>query len=585
MEGSLIGGNIIRHAIRKPAKRMLFSTLTKEDLVEAFSNLHPLDLPQIEAGEARHVLDWYWGINTSRALMSAIKKAGIFRIMSIGRVQGPALAILAQREIEIKKFVPEPYWVLSAILRGVEFGCTAGNIFEEKKATALKAKADAGALSKALTTSVEEKTFKQPAPFPFDLTSLEIEAYRAFGFKPSLTLSLAQTLYEDALISYPRTSSQKLPSKLNLKKIISELGQIPAFFALAKKLLDSASTVPSEGKKEDAAHPAIHPTGLKPSALTQQQAKLYDLIAHRFLPCFAPPATRASVQVKAMIGEVEFSASGTRTTEKGWFEFYEKYLQLDEVVLPAFSRGERVDVDMLALEKKMTKPPKRYSEASLVKKLEDENLGTKATRSEVIETLYKRGYVSGKNIEVSALGMAVFDALSHHAGEILSEQLTRKFEDEMEDIQAGKTTKEAVISEGREALTKILEKFRAKDGAIGGELVDALKQTQKEESVLGPCPLCAKEGRSGQLQIRRSKYGLFVGCGAYPACRNIYPLPKQALIKSENKACPECGPRIVAAIRGGRKPFSMCVDPKCKTKENWGNGNGLKNGQRTPPPG
>lgn len=573
VEGSLIGGNVIRHLVKKPAKRMLFSTLTKEDLAEAFDNMHPLDTPQIEAGEARHILDWYWGINTSRALMAAMRKAGAFRIMSIGRVQGPALAILARRELEISKFIPTPYWNISAILKGAEFACTAGNITDEQKATDLKKQVDEAAPAGALVTAVEEKEFKQNPPTPFDLTTLELEAYRAYGFKPSLTLQLAQNLYEDAAISYPRTSSQKLSEKLNLKKIISDLSRNMEYTALCRKLEAKGNFKPNEGEKDDPAHPAIHPTGQKPMDLGPQQAKLYDLIVRRFLACFGEPAKRARMSVKAKIGEVDFSASGSRTIEKNWMEFYEKFVDLEEVTLPKFDSGERVKVDKHDLEKKMTKPPKRYTEASLVKKLEDDDLGTKATRSEIIETLFRRGYCSGKSIEVSALGLSVYETLTKNVDEILSEQLTRQFEKEMDDIQSGKETKERVVAEGREMLTKILAKFREKEAAIGGELLGALRQTQRDESLLGPCPVCAKEGRNGQLQIRRSKYGQFVGCGAYPNCRNLYPLPKDGLIKPAGKICPECNTPIITVIRKGKKPYSMCVDPKCKTKESWGKSN------------
>ena len=569
IEGSLIGGNIIRHMIKKPARRMLFSTLTKEDLVAAYEDLKPLDNPQIEAGEARHILDWFWGINTSRALMAAMRRAGAFRIMSIGRVQGPALAILAQKEIEISKFVPTAYWNIDAFLKGAEFSCDEGNIEDENKAKEIYDKVSKGAPAGALITKVEEKQFTANPPTPFDLTSLELEAYRAFGFKPSLTLQIAQTLYEDALISYPRTSSQKLSEKLNLKKIISDIGKNPAYSDSASQLMVKGNFKPNEGTKDDPAHPAIHPTGLLARSLNAQQAKLYDLIVRRFLACFAPAAKRARMSVKADIGTVGFSASGTRTVEKNWIEIYGKYADFDEVTLPKFDNGERVKVDKHAMEKKMTKPPKRYTEASLVKKLEDDDLGTKATRSEIIETLFRRGYCSGKSIEVSALGLSVYEALTKHVDDILSEQLTRQFEKEMEEIQEGKTTKDKVVAEGKEMLIKILNKFRTAEEAIGKELLGALRQTQRDESILGPCPLCAKEGRTGQLQIRRSQYGQFVGCGAYPNCRNIYPLPKDGLIKPMGKTCPECGTPIIKVIRKGKKPFEMCVDPKCKTKASW----------------
>ncbi len=570
IEGSLIGGNIIRFGCKgKDGKRMLFSTLTKEDLVAAYESLSALDTPQINAGEARHMLDWYWGINASRALMQAIRSAGAFRIMSIGRVQGPALSILAHREKEISAFVSTPYWEISAQIKGAEFKHTKDRFLDEKEANT--AYADAKSASGAVVRKVAKTKYKQSPPTPFDLTTLQIEAYSVFGIEPSRTLVIAQSLYEAALISYPRTSSQKLPAKLGLKKIISELSKNPAYAKLAGELLAANRIVPREGDKEDAAHPSVHPTGMIATGLRAEEQKLYDLIAKRFLSCFAPEALLERVRVDADVSRQPFFANGSSTVDEGWFAFYRPYVKFEEQVLPGFAEGERCNVERVDLEKKMTQPPKRYTSASLIKKLESENLGTKATRAEIIETLRKRGYVSGKSFEVSALGMAVFETLHKNVSEILSEQLTRQFEEEMDGIQSGAFSEEKVLEEGRGALLKILEHFKKNELALGKELSGALKETRREQSVLGPCRLCSQEGREGgQLVIRKSRFGFFVGCAKYPECKAVFPLPKNALIEPLGTVCEKCGTPQVKVIRKERRPFSMCVDPNCPTKADWG---------------
>jgi len=296
VEGSLIGGNILRFAGKgKPAKRMLFSTLTAEDLQAAYENISPLDTPQIDAGEARHVLDWYWGINCSRALMQAIRSAGIFKILSVGRVQGPTLKILAKRELEIAEFKSEPFWQLFAFLKKAKFTHEKDRFFSEAEADA--AYADAKSAKEAVVESAEKKKHDLLPPVPFDLTSLQVEAYRLFKYAPTQTLAIAQDLYEEALISYPRTSSQKLSAKLGLEKIISKLANQEQYLAFCRQLQQQKRFVPREGLKEDKAHPAIHPTGLAPGKLSAQQQKVYDLVVRRFLAVFGQPAKRESNKI------------------------------------------------------------------------------------------------------------------------------------------------------------------------------------------------------------------------------------------------------------------------------------------------
>lgn len=563
IEGALIGWNIIRFlAHGKKSSRMKFSTLTPDELRDAFEHRSHLDLNNAHAGEARHFLDWLWGINTSRALMSAIKSAGAFRVMSIGRVQGPALAVLAKREKEIAAFVAEPYWQLFAYYNSCEFTHVPDKFWKEVEAD----KALANSSKTGMVKSVVERKVKVLPPPPFDLTSLQMEAYKCFGFTPTITLELAQHLYEAAVISYPRTSSQKLPERLNLKKIIAALAKNPNYQENAQELLNENRVKPREGEKDDPAHPAIHPTGHVPAKLSPTQAKLYDLIVKRFLSCFAPEAKRIRLDVILQLGNEDYGANGATTIEKGWMEYYEPYTSLEDVELPLLKQGDAITVDEIKKVQKETQPPKRFSQASLVKKLETENLGTKATRASIIQTLYDRNYITDKRIQVTPLGMSVYKELEAHVPEIMSEQLTRHIEEEMEGIEKGTQTKDKVVGEGKEMLIKILGQFKEREEKIGKGLYAALKTTQREASVLGKCPACKEK----DLVIRKSKYGLFVGCSGYPNCRQLYPLPKMALIKPLGKICEKCNTPMITVIRKAKRPFNMCLDTKCETKKNWG---------------
>jgi DNA topoisomerase-1 len=563
IEGSLIGYNVFRFAYgKKAAARMKFSALTTEDLREAYAERGELDYNNAYAGEARHILDWYYGINLSRALMAAIKSANRFRVMSIGRVQGPALNILAQLEIQIKNFVPTPYWEVTVQIKGIEFMHSEGRFEDEELASAAldKTKKD-GAIE-----SVEKKEQTILPNPPFDLTSLQVEAYRVFGFAPARTLELAQTLYESSLISYPRTSSQKLSSKLNLPGIVKKLSENSAYSKSANEILSNKWFKPFEGKKEDPAHPAIHPTGQSPGKLEEQERKLYDLIVKRFLALFAPSAKKERTAVLVNSNGENYQASGVITTEKGWIDFYGEYYKTEDKELPEFSKGEKVPVEKKKKTKKETKPPRRYTDASIISELEDRHLGTKATRSTIIETLHKRGYMTGKSIQVSDFGLEVVKILGKYAPEILDENMTRKLEDDMESIQDGKMDKDEVVHEGKEILIQILDKFKKNENKIGTELLGSLETTEKMQSQVGVCDKCG-----AQLRIIKMRMGKqFIGCGGYPNCRNAYPLPTGAWVTPTGKPCGTCGKPTVIVKMKGRNVFQMCVDPKCPTKADWG---------------
>lgn len=566
LEGSLIGWNIARFLAKgKPVERMKFSYLTRAALEKAFHGAEKLDLNNSLAGEARHKLDWIYGINLSRALMSALKTSGTFRIMSIGRVQGPALSIIASREQEISVFKPETYWQVYAFK---EFEGGKAEFVHEKEKFWNKKEADkafAGSSKKGIVEKVSRKKVKQTPPVPYDLTTLQVDAYRNFGYQPARTLKIAQSLYEGALISYPRTSSQKLPAELGLDNVIRALAEIPDYAKLARKLIDAKRFTPNEGKKEDQAHPAVFPTGEKPGRLSKEEKNLYDLIAKRFLACFAKEATKEKLSVSLMLGSERFKASGSTVVDPGWLEFFGEYVKHEETRLPDLKEGEAVKVDELKMLEKETTPPKRFTPASVVKELEKHDLGTKATRSQVIQTLFDRGYVAGeKSIQATPFGLAVYKALSEECPEITGEELTRTVEKEIEAIQEGKKSGDAVFALGKKDLKKILSEFKKKEPAIGVKLRAGLANARREASVLGPCKC------GGNLILRKSRYGVFVGCDKYPACKQTYPLPRGASIQPESKSCGKCGTPVIKVLRKGKRPFTMCLDPKCETKADWG---------------
>lgn len=567
VEGSVIGYNILRFVFnREKAKRMKFSTLTKEELLHAFQNPTELNMGMIKAGLTRHTLDWYYGINLSRALTHSIKKVGkVFSVLSIGRVQGPMLYFLVKREREIRAFKPKPFWqvTLKFRLRGKEFEALyrEKQIWEEEKAYEVVKSCEG---KKGIIKDVKKRVVRKNPPAPFDLTSLQTEAYNLFGYSPKRTLDIAQSLYTQAYISYPRTSSQKLPRQLDLRGILKKLSAQKEFRELCQEIL-KGKVEPHEGKKKDPAHPAIHPTGEVPKKLTGPERKIYELIVRRFLSCFMEPAERESISLTVDVNGNEFLTSGSRTLKEGWMKAYKPFLKLQEVEFPDVKVGEEVEVRKLEKLEKETQPPQRYTQGSIIKEMEKRNLGTKATRAQILQTLYDRGYIVNKSIQVTDLGMTLVEALERYCPTILSEELTREFERKMEEVMEGRIPMEKVLEEARTVLKEILKEFKENEEKIGGILDDALMRTREEERTLGRCPKCG-----GNLKVIYTKRGRFVGCSNYPKCKNMYPIPKVGTIKKTGKTCEKCGTPIIYVFRKGKRPFKMCLDPNCETKSGWG---------------
>ena len=416
LEGSLIGYNVIRFICKKKdGKRMKFSMMTKDELVHSYENAFPhLDFQLIESGETRHIVDFLFGINLSRALTLSIKAAiNRFKIMSSGRVQGPALKILAERELEIQKFIPVPYWQLFLINDQITASHKQDKFFNQEEVNQIYKKIKNEKQGKIVKVSKRE--FYQEPPNPFDLTSLQLEAYSLFRINPKQTLEIAQELYTSAYISYPRTSSNQLPPELDYNKILTSIAKQKEYEKLVKIVLAKKNLAPNNGKKQDPAHPAIHPTGEIPKKLDEHQRKIYDLIVKRTIASFGDKAKRETSSIEIDVKNEIFTASGTKTVEKGWHVLYEPYVKQKEEEFPFYKENEIIKINKIDLEQKETQPPKRYTPASIIKELEDRQLGTKCIFGDSIlfseyekikiEDLFNKGtfVYNVKDVEVRSL--------------------------------------------------------------------------------------------------------------------------------------------------------------------------------------
>jgi DNA topoisomerase I len=570
IEGEVIGWNVLRFIFNEDtAKRMKYSTLTKNEIIKSYENPlpHP-DWGQAYAGETRHILDWLYGINLSRALMSAIKTSGSFKILSIGRVQGPTLKIIVDREREITNFQSEPFWQVIALVNNIEYKHPK-DIFDKKLLDIFKKIK----VANAETKKTEEHILPPP---PFDLTTLQREAYRHHGISPSATLKSAQKLYLEGLISYPRTSSQKIPDSIEPKKILKALDKnFQQFTKLATR------TKPIEGKKSDPAHPSIYPTG-DFKKLSENELKLYNLIVKRFISTFSPDAITANKRT-VLITDIKnkddkpitFTASGLKILEKGWTQIYPT--KFEEKDLPDING--QVKIDEIKFLEKETQPPRRYTPTSLITTLEKKGLGTKTTRSIIVDTLFNRGYLDGKSIKATPLGIKLIEALEKHSPIIIDENLTRNLEEQMEEILVSKdknllNKEKETIQKVERIITDISKEFKSKETQIGKEILEGIQDQRKieqENNTIIQCPTC-KKGNLRILYSRKTQRN-FVACSAYPECKQTYSLPPNALIKKSEKNCQECNFPKLLSIKKGKRPWEFCFNPNCqiniKRREEW----------------
>lgn len=578
IEGSIIGYCILKYACENKqniAQRMKYSTLTEEELQESFDKpMEHLDFALIEAGLARHEIDWLYGINLSRALTSALKNStGQYATLSTGRVQGPTLKFLEIRERNIRSFVPTPFWILTAKIKVDNLVLEA----EYEKRVLEKAEADRIADACTAMEGVVEKveikeSFLNP-PVPFDLGSLQNEAYRLFGYTPMRTLSIAQHLYLNALISYPRTSSQRLPQTIGYKTILQKLSKSSIYGQLAAKLLTKPKLTPNEGKKIDPAHPAIYPTGNLPTKpLNNTEKNVFDLIVKRFFAVFGEPAVRQSEKAAFNINGRIFVNSNQRTLVDGWLQFYKPYAHLSDTLLPSFVEGQEVFAKKINVQENFTKPPPRYNPRSLLVKMEKEELGTKATRAGIMQTLFNRKYISSeRSMIVTELGFEVIEVLRKYSSAVISSELTRELEGKMSEIQSGKKTKDVVLAQAIEIIKPITKELKENEAKIGLILSQALKNSKPEEKISVNCPVCFE----GKLVILRSKKSgkRFVGCTNYfeKKCNAAFPLPQNGLVKLLRTSCKSCNGPTARVLIKAKQPWNLCLDPNCPSKRKKNN--------------
>lgn len=490
-EGELIQRWVMQLAgVKCPVKRLWISSMTDEAIREGFQNLkEQKDYESLYmAGLSRAIGDWLLGMNCTRLYTCMYGRN--HQVLSIGRVQTPTLALIVNRQKEIDNFKPEPYWVLSTVYRDTLFTATAGKYTSKEE----------GELAFSLiqdkpfeVTDVQKKQGKEAPRQLYDLTSLQVDCNRKFGFSAEMTLNLIQALYEKKLTTYPRVDTQylsddiypKCPGILNGVSQMTKAGQRPYLqiikdLAAFSKKLQKSKRVFDTSKVTD--HHAIIPTGQVPSGLSDAEMKVYDLIARRFIAVFYPDCKFATTTVKGKVDKVEFKTSGKEILSPGWRAVYAKdeLAQTsedgkpsdEEKTLPAFVKGESGS-HKPTLTEKMTQPPKHYTEASLLRAMEtagkfvdDEELraamkengiGRPSSRAGIIETLFKRHYIrrERKNLVATPTGIQLIDTI--HEKLLTSCELTGIWEKKLRDIEHREYSPQLFIDGLKEQVTKIVQ--------------------------------------------------------------------------------------------------------------------------------
>jgi DNA topoisomerase-1 len=512
------------------------------------------------SANARQVVDLAWGATLTRFLsISAGQRGKDF--LSVGRVQSPTLALIVDREKEIRAFVPTPYWEVHATVhKGESFGVQheEGRFLAEPRARDVHQRVSAAKTGRV--TGVEKSRRTLQAPTPFDTTSYQ-RAAASLGYSIKRADSLAESLYTAGFISYPRTGNQVYPPSIDLKEILEKFAAPGSPFAKeARSILDAGPLHPTKGKKTDPAHPPIHPTNVaKATDLGGPEWRAYELIVRRFLATLSDAANVERVKVSVEIASEPFTANGQRLVEAGFLAVY-PYSSSKDVILPALVEGDTVQVRGAELLAKETQPPGRLTQARLVQEMENLGLGTKATRGDIIQKLYDRDFVRNKTPEPTETGFAMIDALERYATLIAKPDMTSQLEAEMDKIAEGNLALASVVQDSRSMLQQVLHDLDENREHIGNDIRKALEA----KNTLGTC---AKSGHP--LVMRRSKAGKrFVGCAGWPNCDVTFPLPQFGKIVADNSLCPICSAPVIRVMNNPRRPpWVTCLTIGCKGAE------------------
>lgn len=508
-EGELIQRWVMQKAgVKCPVKRLWISSMTDEAIREGFASLKEQDVyqPLYLAGLSRAIGDWLLGMNATRlyTLKYGNNNYGKGQVLSIGRVQTPTLALIVQRQKEINNFKPEPYWVLATVYRDTQFTATKGKFTSKEEGE--KAFSTIEGKPFTITSITKKKGTEQPKQL-YDLTSLQVDCNRKYGYSAEMTLNTIQSLYEKKLTTYPRVDTQYLPDDVYPKCPQTMNGLFQTAFAgkrpyaelvkaLGGKPLPKSKRVFDGSKVTD--HHAIIPTGIPPQGLTDAEKNVYDLIARRFIAAFYPDCKFSTTTVIGEVDGIEFKVTGKEILDQGWRVVFatpnaakEKGITeeqaagngdasakdssavepVSEVTLPSFTKGE-TGPHTPTLTEKQTTPPKHYTEASLLRAMEtagklvdddtlraalkENGIGRPSSRAGIIETLFKRHYIcrKRKNLEATETGIALIDTIREKL--LISAELTGIWEKKLRDIEHKKYDAGQFINELKEQINNIV---------------------------------------------------------------------------------------------------------------------------------
>lgn len=564
-EGEAIAWHLMHLLGLDPDKniRVEFNEITKNTIQNAVKNPRRIDMHRVDAQQARRVLDRLVGYKLSPLLWRKVKKG-----LSAGRVQSVSVRLICDREEEIRNFEPEEYWTLVA-----EFLCRGGSFFgkllhNKGKKITISSREEMDIVLKELKSAefhvgdvkTKEKK-KQPAP-PFTTSSLQQEAYRKLNFTPKKTMIVAQQLYEGidlgkagtiGLITYMRTDSVRVSESAQEEArdlILQNYGQ--------KFYPDEPRKYSSKGRTQEA-HETIRPTSVQRTPdlikefLGRDQLKLYRLIWERFIASQMSSAIYDTLTVDVEGGEYTFRTNASTVRFPGYLTVYEESLdnpekqeKEDNCLIAEFEKGEKIKLLNLQEKQHFTEPPPRYTEASLVKKLEEEGIGRPSTYAPTIETIQTRGYVvrEDKKLVPTELGEIVVSLLKEHFPDIVNLEFTANMERKLDDVEEGDASWKEIIRDFYDPFAETLNTAEKKIGKI-----------KVEDEVSDE--VCENCGRN--MVIKMGRFGKFLACPGFPDCKNARPLLEEIGVN-----CPQCGEKLVVRrSKKGRKFYGCKNYPEC----------------------
>lgn len=557
-EGEAIAYHILEEIKNgKNIKRVLFYEITKQGIEEALQNPTEIDAKKVDSHKARRILDRLVGYLVSPLLWKAIKGG-----LSAGRVQTVALRLICERGKEIQGFKPKEYWTIKALFQTKnekefeaalwKIKANLADIPDEKASNRIKHELESGI---KYHISKVKKTERPRSPFPPFITStLQQEAARKLGFSAKKTMFIAQQLFEGielkdeatGLVTYPRTDSVRTAEEFINKTrdfIQKEYGS---------NYLPKATRRFKERKLTQGAHEAIRPTALERtpdsihSFLNHDQFRLYDLIYRRFLASQMADAVYSIIDIEIKGGDYEFKAQAIKQKFDGFEKVYGEAEK--DKILPEMLEGDEVLLKQVNPEQHFTQPPPRYTEGTLIKKLETNGVGRPSTYATIVSTLFERQYVNRQEgkLHPTELGFLVNDILIPRFDNIFEVGFTKEMEDELDKVESGKEEWRKVIKRFYGPFNEDLEKMK--------EELPELKNNLKEE-LEEKCPTCGKN-----LAFRWGRYGKFIACSDYPNCKYVKKEKPNLL----DEKCPECGKPMVERF-GRYGKFVACSDyPNCK---------------------